>query len=154
MWTTVVTQADANALLSLFGSFHDGCIREAHVWGGYCVDPDMSMRCPPTPDLKCRLLIQRQWEDPSAVELLFDQVSRITLAAPEEFDRIIAGAGLRVEAKCIVLSVDTEFEDENPNVESSTAIIARRLWWRRVDDGLGNVLRYGGSDEFPGDFAL
>ena len=64
MWTAVVTQADADSLLRLFGSFHDGCIREAHVWGGYYVGPDLSMQCPPTPDLKCCLLIQRQWGQP------------------------------------------------------------------------------------------
>ena len=154
MWTAVVTQADADSLLGLFGSFHDGCIREAHVWGGYYVSPDMSMKCPSTPDLQCSLLIQRQWEDPSVIELLFDQVSRITVAAPEAFDRIISAADLRVEPDRIVWSSVTEFEEVNREIESVTSVVGRRAWWRAIDNGLGSVLRYGVPDDLPNGFAL
>lgn len=73
-WNLIVAKADAEKLLKVFGTFHDGCLREAHVWTEHWVTPDLHMRCTGELDTRVRILIQRQLIAPSAVELLFEQV--------------------------------------------------------------------------------
>ena len=154
MWQQVISQSDADSLMKTFGSFHDGCIRELQVWGGYYVSPDLRMTCPDTPDLKCRVLVQRQRANPAAVELLFDGVSQVSVAAPAGYDRIILAATLLVEAGKIVWSPDHAFDESQHEFGMSSAIVARRLWWRPVADGLGSGLAYPRLNEMPNGFAL
>lgn len=71
-WNALNSQSDLNALLQLFGRFHDGCLREAHIWTEHSVNSEMVMSVSGDLDTRVRLLIQRQWRDPSAIELLFD----------------------------------------------------------------------------------
>ena len=78
-----------------FGGFHDGCLREAHIWTESFVDTDMKMSVASDLDTRVRLLIQRQWKDPSAIELLFEQVTTFHLQpSPENYDSIIFGAAM------------------------------------------------------------
>ena len=96
-WNEINTQADADALMDLFGDFHDGCIREAHLWTDHWVSADLSMSCPGHLDNRIRLLIQRQFRDPAAIELLFEQVTRVNLVpTPDNYDTIIFGASLLI----------------------------------------------------------
>src|SRR5438128_2002435 len=92
-WTSLTCQSDLDNLSKLFGGFHDGCIREAHVWTETYVDPDLCMSCPGDLDTRVRLLVQRQFESPSAIELFFEQVTMFhLLPSPENYDSIIFGA--------------------------------------------------------------
>jgi hypothetical protein len=77
-WSEVKTQADADALMEAFGCFHDGCIRESHLWTDHWVSEDLSMSCPANWDNRLRFFVQRQSRNPSAVELLFEEVARLT----------------------------------------------------------------------------
>lgn len=72
--TRLESQADIDHLLHAVGGFHDGCIREAHVWAEHYVLPDLRMSCGGDLDTRVRLLVQRQFKAPSAIELLFEQV--------------------------------------------------------------------------------
>jgi hypothetical protein len=152
MWHVISSPSEAESLMQTFGSFHDGCIRNLQVWGGYFVGPGLSMSCPDTPDLKCRVLVQRQWDDPSAIELLFDGVSHISISATAGYDRIISRATLRAEEGRIVWSPDMDFDESKYEFGNSSAIVATRLWWRVVADGLGPC-SYQPS-EVPNGFAL
>ncbi|MBN8285002.1 hypothetical protein [Zoogloea sp.] len=154
MWHPVITKTDGEALLSAFGFFHDACIHELHLWGGYYVSPDFKMTCPDTPDLKCRLIVQRQRADPSAVELLFDRVSHIAIATPAGYDRIISAATLRMEEQKIVWSPDYDFEKTEPEFGVASVIESARLWWRPVATALGPELKYAPIREVPDGFAL
>jgi hypothetical protein len=78
-WEEIKTQADANALMEVFGNFHDSCIREAHLWTDHWVSPKLSMSCCGHLDNKIRFLIQRQYKNPSAIELFFEHVTRFNL---------------------------------------------------------------------------
>ena len=106
-WMEVKTQSDANALLKAFGHFHDSCIREAHLATGYWVSSNLHMTCPTGLDNKIRLLVQRQFKDPSAVELYFEKVTRFNLVpAPENCDAVILDATLLVQEEGIFWSVE------------------------------------------------
>ena len=150
MWQAVTSQADADHLLEAFGGFHDACVREARLWGGYFVSEKLSMRCPDTPDLRCRILFQRQYSPVSAIELFFDQVSQFRLASTEGYDRIISSAVLRVENGHIFWSPELDALELNPGYVMETGIHAKRLWWREVQNGLGQVFHYIDIEPLPG----
>ena len=75
-WNIIKDQGDADSLMALFGGFHDGCLREAHLWTGHWVSKDLSMTCSDSLDNCIRILVHRQFKDPFAIELLFGEVAR------------------------------------------------------------------------------
>ena len=78
-WYVIKDQGDVDSLMALFGGFHDGCLREAHLWTGHWVSNDLAMTCPDSLDNCIRILVQRQFKDPFAIELLFGEVARFNL---------------------------------------------------------------------------
>ncbi len=133
-WDEIKTQADADALLNIFGVFHDSCIREAHLWTGYWVSRELKMRCPWGLDNNIRLLIQRQSDTLSAIELFFASVTRFNLVpSPENNDSIIYAATLLVQGDTIFWSPVGDWRPERPNRDEFTWVSARELRWREVD---------------------
>lgn len=146
-WSEIRTQADADALMKTFGGFHDGCIHEAHLWTGHWVGSDLSMACPANLDNCIRFLVQRQFRDPAAIELLFEEVTRFHLVpTPENYCTIIFGATLLVRDGSIYWSPEPNWAVEASDRDESTWISARKLRWRPVD-WLGETLRYGPQDD-------
>ena len=91
-WTVLSSQGDLDDLLKLFGNFHDGCLREAHVWTEHYVYPNLHMHCFGDLDTRVRLLVQSQYRCPSAIELLFEQVTTFHLQpSAANYDSIITG---------------------------------------------------------------
>src|SRR5262245_36271460 len=141
-WTPIRTQADADALLQVFGHFHDGCVRELHVWTGHWVSERLSMRCPYDLDTHVRMLVQRQFRKPSAIELFFSEVTRLNLVpSPENYDSIIYSAALLVRDEQIFWSPDDDWSPDASDPEVHTFIVARRASWRDASEWLGEQLR-------------
>ena len=57
-----------------FGSFHDSCIHEIHFWTGIWVDHERNMSWSEMYSNYVRVLFQRQWDNPLAVEVIFEDV--------------------------------------------------------------------------------
>jgi hypothetical protein len=142
----IKTEADGLALMTTFGHFHDSCIREAHLWTDHWVSSDLAMSCTATQDNKIRFLIQRQAEEPSAIELFFEEVIRFNLVpSPENYDSVIFEATLLVRDDNIFWSPEPDWKPEMQNRDDFTWISAKKLSWREVD-WLGEELRYGPTD--------
>src|SRR5437867_68914 len=62
------TEEELNSFLNAVGRFHDGVIHEIHLLNSSYVAADLAMSWDSRLDL--RVLVQRQWKNPSAVELL------------------------------------------------------------------------------------
>lgn len=133
--------------MEAFGDFHDACLREVHLWTQHWVDERLSMNVSPGPDTRLRMLVQRQWRSPAAVELLFEEIERFCLVgAPENHDSIIMGASLLVREDGIYWSPERDWSPEGPRGQDASWVRARRLSWRAVD-WLGPGLRYGPPGE-------
>jgi hypothetical protein len=146
-WNEIKTQSDADALMERFGGFHDSCIREVHICTGYWVRSDFSMEVPKGWDTKVRVHVQRQWKDPAAIELLFEEVTRVNLVpAPPDYISIIYGATLLIREGIIQWSPKTNWNPDHPEANSETWISAKQLKWREVDNWLGEPLQYGPKD--------
>src|SRR3989442_14907300 len=127
-WREIRSQADADALMEAFGGFHDACLRELHLWTDHYVEPDLSMSCPGHLDTRARVLIQRQFRDPSAIELFFDEITRFNLVAtPENYDSIIFTASLVVLEREIFWSPEEDWAPDLPNRDRYSYIAARQL---------------------------
>ena len=142
VWNVIATQSDADALLTQFGHFHDGCLREAHVWTGHWVDENLSMAVDPSTSV--RFLVQRQFRPLSAIELLFEGVARFNLApAPANYDSVIYEARLTVRDSLVYWADTGEWEPESDNRDSHTWVAASTAKWRDASEWLGEALRYG-----------
>ncbi len=143
-WNEINSQKDADKLMNIFGDFHDSCVREAHLWTDHWVSDYLSMSCPGNLDNRIRFLIQRQFKNPSAIELLFDEVTQFNLVpTSENFDSIIYQATLLVmDDGNIYWSPEGEWRPDSPDKDESTWISAKKLCWREVP-WLGEKLRYG-----------
>jgi hypothetical protein len=142
-WKEVDTQDDADALMEVFGNFHDSCIREAHLWTDHWVSSELSMSCSTHLDVKIRFLIQRQFTKPSAVELLFEYVTRFNLVpSPENCVSVILAATLLVQDGIVFWSPEGDWRPDKPNADEFTWVSARRLRWHEVG-WLGETLHYG-----------
>jgi hypothetical protein len=103
-----------------------------------------SMTCPAHLDTHVRLLFQRQWREPTAIEMLFDEVVGFHLApAPENYGADIWGATLFIQDGIIYWADDGQWRPDKRNREESTWIGARRLHWRDASEWMGEQLRYG-----------
>ena len=143
-WNEIKTQSDADVLMERFGGFHDSCIREVHIWTGYWVCSDFSMQVPKSWDMKVRLHVQRQWRDPAAIELLFEDVTRVNLVpSPPDYVSIIYDATLLIREGIIHWSPEPNWNPDHSDANSETWISAKRLRWREVDSWLGEALQYG-----------
>lgn len=148
-WTEITTQAGADSLLQSVNGFHDACLREANLLTGHWVDESLSMTCPGHLDQQLRLLIQRQANDPCAVELLFDELTRFHLVpSPEKYESIISSATLLVREGMIYWSPVGDWDPTQSNRDECTWISSPKLQWRPVDY-LGPELRYGPRDSDP-----
>ena len=145
-WKEIRTKGDAEALMEVFGDFHDSCIREAHLFTDHWVSPDLSMSCSSNLDTKIRFLIQRQFKNPSAIELFFDEVTCFHLVpTPENYDSIIFSAALLVQDGGIFWSPEGDWRPDTPGRDEFTWVAARKL--RCEVDWLGDEMRYGSKGE-------
>lgn len=137
-------------MLSLFGGFHDGYLREIHIWTDWCVDEDRSARRVSDNGTALRMLLQRQWPNPSAIELLFQDVIVFHLVASERgYDADMYDGTLTHREDGTFFWADDWIEDL-PG-EKTTWVTSRGLFWREASDGMGPTLRYGDGEFKPQD---
>jgi hypothetical protein len=151
MWHAITTPDEAAAFLALVGDFHDGCLREAHLWTEHSVADDLSMGIGLGWDTRVRLLVQRQFRPLSAVELYFQGVRRFQLAAsPPDYESIIFAATLTVAEEGVFWADRSGWSYEDTNRDEATWIWAGQLHWRDASEWMGAQLRYGaGSPGLP-----
>lgn len=135
-WRELASDAEIDEFVECFGNFHDGCIKEAFVWTGHCVAPDLSMTVEPW--VNFRVLFQRQAKLPSAVEMVFHGLGELRwLPPPPNFDHIIFEAWLYWSGEQLV------WANAPPGEKPDLLISARRLWCRDASDWMGSELRLG-----------
>lgn len=140
-WRQVVNDDDAEELLSTFGAFHDSVIRELYFWTGQFVD-DHAVHC--DPETFARMLFQRGWPNPRAIELLFGEVIVCTIVpTPRGYDPMMSAGWITPTEQGWMWS---EFEPAVP--QEGSWVSAKSLWWRPVD-WMGSELRYGSMNDLP-----
>ncbi|MCU6713052.1 hypothetical protein M6D81_30570 [Paenibacillus sp. J5C_2022] len=147
-WQELKSQKDLNELMKLFGWFHDSCIKEMHMWTDHNVNPDLSMSLSVVRDNRVRILIHRQYKDPTAIELLFEEVTQIYISpSPENHDSIIYEATFIYQDGNYYWADDRNWEPEGQNKFASVNwISSKKVSWRDASDWIGKTIRYGSPE--------
>ncbi len=143
-WREVSNQANLDELTDIFGEFHDACLKEMHLWTDTWVEPNLSMSVGTGWSYHARLLFQRQWKDPSAIEIIFDEIRSVHIAlSPPNYDDIIFSATLLLKDGVFFWAEAGNWQPDDPNCNDITWIAASQMKWRDVSGWMGEDLRYG-----------
>ncbi len=123
------------------GNFHDGCVRELHWVTSHYVSADLRMHFDGSAAL--RMVVQRQFSNPSAIELCFAELVGLKVSPPSpNCDAIIFGAAFFLRDGVLYWAEDSAWKPESPDRHDCTWIAARRAWWRDASEWMGPDLRY------------
>jgi len=135
----VRTLDELDAFLNVVGGFHDGIIKEVHWVNNDHICEDLSML--PYQRARVRMLVQRQRKNPSAVELVFEDVWRMRLdtlsfifdsdLAAEEPPKGFGADGLPL----LVLKME------------SSEVVFAQMRWRDASEWMGTELRFAPAME-------
>jgi hypothetical protein len=144
-WQVLQDQTDLDSLMNLFGWFHDSCIKELFMWTDHYVNHDLSMSVSGDRDNRVRVLIQRQYTNPTAVELMFEEVTQIYIVpSPENYDSIIYEATFLFRDGLFYWADDRNWDPDGKCRHASVNwISSRKVKWRDASDWIGKTLRYG-----------
>ena len=146
-WHELREESDIKDLLERFGYFHDGCLREMHMWTGTYVDEDFSMSVSGELDTNVKMLFQRQYSNPSAIELLFEGVTGIhIIPTPENYDSIIRDATILKCNHNFYWADDSNFHPGKGIENGVSWIAAKKLKWREANNWMGKQNRYGDNE--------
>lgn len=144
-WKELKDSKDVSALLETFGHFHDGCIKELKYISGEYADEHLSMM-PLNALRKLSVIFQRQFSNPSAIEIVFEGLRKMHLAPSYgNRDGIISGVSMGVTSGIVYWS-DCEsfdvFDVSQMNYASEyneyTWMISEKAKWRNADEYIGN----------------
>lgn len=121
----ISTLAQLDAFLDQVGGFHDGVIKEMHWINNDFVSDDLHLM--PSQGSTARLLIQRQFDDPSAVEMELQGIKSIFLDTREFVDDSAA----ITEGGLLVLAIE------------DSRFIFEQMTYRFVSEWMGEALRFG-----------
>ncbi|OAN12724.1 hypothetical protein D3D03_09210 [Exiguobacterium sp. RIT452] len=142
-WNELKEESEIRELLEDFGYFHDGCLKEMHMWTETYIDENLTMAAPSGLDTNVKLLFQRQFKNPSAIELWFEGVTGIhILPTPENFPSILFEAVILKQHDTYYWSDDVDF-DPSTIEQNVSWISAKKLRWRERNDWMGKQHRYG-----------
>ncbi|OEH94195.1 hypothetical protein [Bacillus solimangrovi] len=140
-WTLVEDKQNLEELSKTFGFFHDSCIKELYMWTGSYVNENLSMNVPSEFSTNVRILFQRQYRNPSAIELVFEGVTQFHITP--QGDGIILGAKLMLHDGLFYWADDSSWELEQAASNKYNWIAAKSIKWREVSSWIGEENRYG-----------
>lgn len=143
MWHSVRTKDDITFLMETVGYFHDSCLKELKYVSGAYVNADLSMH-PINDTRELKMIIQRQDDNPSAIELVFLGLNYCKLfPSNEQFTCEILDATLLWEDGNILWADCGGLSLEEIEKYDGTVISAAGLRWRAVSEWIGRGEVYG-----------
>lgn len=136
-WREITTLAELEAFLNVVGGFHDGLVKEVHWMNQDDVRADLSMSDDGRSD--ARILVQRQWSDPSAVEIVFERVWNLTLEAVgfvSDSSATMEPRPVGFDGPPLLLALDMD----------GNKVVFERMRWRDASDWMGSGFRFGDFD--------
>ena len=140
-WQELSAPNQIDVLMDLFGHFHDACVREIHVTTGHYVAQNLSMSVDWRTTV--HMLIQRQFPNPSAIELRFEDVVGVKVCPPPPGSvAIIFSATLFLRDEVLYWAEERDWSPESTARNEVTWVAAGRVWWRDASEWMGPDLRY------------
>ncbi|WP_339792026.1 hypothetical protein [uncultured Imperialibacter sp.] len=87
-WDEIKDEVDIENFLHLYGHFHDSCLRDAYIQTRESVAADLTMTF--DGNWTAVLLFQRQYRNPTVIEMKFDNLSQFNFkAADPDYNSLI-----------------------------------------------------------------
>jgi hypothetical protein len=143
-WKEIRDTENLNEFMRSFGYFHDSCLKELHMWSEHYVHEDLSMYLSSELDHKVRILFQRQDTSPSAIELMFEEVTEINIIpSPQNYDSLILKATFIYCDGMFYWADIGGWKPEQHSEKKASWLSAKKVSWRDVSQWMGKELRYG-----------
>ena len=145
MWNEIIDEKDIQDFMKKVGFFHDSCIKEMRYYSGAYVDDNLAMY-PINDKRTLNVVIQRQFEELSMIELQFVGLKQLNLfPTDEDYTCEILDSKMFIKDGCICWC-DCEAISENDLEDyGGTLICASKLRWRAIQSKLGQEEFYVAS---------
>ena len=137
MWNEIVCKKDLDSFMNIMCGFHDSCVKEIKYISGAYVNEKLSMSPVNSQRILC-VIIQRQFEDPSAIEMQFAGLKYLKLFPNgENYTCEILDASMIIKEDCIYWCDCGGLSEKDIESYTGTTICASKVRWRAVDEYLG-----------------
>lgn len=137
MWNEIENEKDLNSFMDTVCWFHDSCIKELKYISGAYVNKELSM-LPINRQRILNMIIQRQFENPSVVEMQFVGLKYLKLFPSDENHTCeILDATMILEEDRVYWCDCGGLSVKDMESYTGTAICASKVRWRAVDEYIG-----------------
>ena len=135
-WNEITDENSLKEFMERVSFFHDSCIKEMHYLSGAYVNENLDMY--PVNDRRIlRVIIQRQYEEDSMIEMEFQGLKYLKLfPADERYSCEILDSNIILKEDCIIWS-DCEDKTELEDGDTGTLVCASKLRWRSIFGCMG-----------------
>lgn len=147
MWNELRTQQEIDEFMKKIHRFHDSCIKEMKYSSGAYVDTNLSM-LPVNTKRTLTVLIQRQFDDISALELEFSGLEYIRMyPVNPDYTCEILDASFFVKDGLIYWCDSSDVKDDTINNYKGTVICSKKVRWRNASELIGENEFYRSTNE-------
>lgn len=137
MWNEIVCKKDLDSFMNIMCGFHDSCVKEIKYISGAYVNEKLSMSPVNSQRILC-VIIQRQFEDPSAIEMQFAGLKYLKLFPNgENYTCEILDASMIIKEDCIYWCDCGGLSKKDIESYTGTTICASKVRWRAADEYIG-----------------
>ena len=144
MWNEIVNENDLTDFMDTHYGFHDSCLKELKYISGAYVHENLSMH-PINEQRILRVVIQRQFKNPSVIEMEFSGLKELRLNPfDENYTCEIHDALMILKDGYIYWCDCGDLSEDDLDDYGGTLICASKVRWRPVDECLGPKEIYTG----------
>ena len=138
MWNTISSKEDLDSFISVFGGFHDSCLKEMKYNSGAYVANDLSMY-PYNKERLLRLIFQRQYDNPAAIEMEVSGliIMRLSLKDADLYTCEILGATMIMAEDRIYWCDCAGVSEEDLMNYEGILICGSQIRWRPLEERIG-----------------
>jgi len=138
MWNEINNDEDLKHFMDIHYAFHDSCVKELRYISGAYVDENLSMY-PRNNKRILKVIIQRQFENPSVIELEFLGLKYLKLFPVDEKDTCeILDVTMILKEDCIFWCDCGGLSEADLENYTGTIICASKVRWRAADEYIGS----------------
>jgi hypothetical protein len=138
VWNEITNQNDLDAFINLFGGFHDSCIKEFKYVSGAFVNENLSMY-PINNKRDFKIIFQRQFNNPSVVEMEFTGLLRLSMSPVDEnYTCEILDATMILSDNCVYWYDCERLTENELSTYTGTLICASKVRWRVAEEYIGH----------------
>ena len=137
MWNEIANEKDLYIFMDAIYGFHDSCLKEIKYISGAYVNEKLNM-LPVNNQRILHMIIQRQFENPSVIEMQFEGLKYLKLFPNDEnYTCEILDATMIVKEDCVYWCDCGGLSEKDIESYTGTVICASKVRWRAVDEYIG-----------------